>query len=119
MSLRLTPRNLEAAYEYLRGTAPFNKWRLPEADEVEFHVRPLTEAMGDHLASWRGKPHRIRICSNRCGKTMDLITTMAHEMTHLYQRQTDIKRWSSGHGPKFKRLAARVCRAHGFDPKVF
>jgi hypothetical protein len=118
MTLRLTPTILESAYELLRATPPFNKWSLPDADGVEFHVVVFDNAYGDHLAQSNGIP-RIRICNKKCNRLADLVLTMAHEMTHLYQRRTDGHRESAPHGPKFQRLAKNVCRAHGYDFKNF
>lgn len=118
MTLHLTPSILEATYEMLRVTPPFNKWGLPDADGVEFHVVVFENAYGDHLAKPNGVP-RIRICTKRCRKLTDLVSTMAHEMTHMYQRRTDGKRESLPHGPKYQRLAKSVCRAQGWDFKTF
>lgn len=118
MSLHLTPRILEATYELLRVMPPFNKWSLPDADGVEFHVVVFGNAYGDHLAQSNGIP-RIRICAKKCRKTADLVSTMAHEMTHLHQRRTDGRRESLPHGPKFKRLARAVCAAHGYELTTF
>jgi len=39
-----------------------------------------------------------------------------HEMIHLRQYLTGDH---EHHGPRFRRMAARVCAAHGFDPKTF
>jgi hypothetical protein len=113
VTLRLTPTIIETAYEYLRSTPPFNGWSLPSADDVEFHVVKFADAYGDHLAQANGTP-RIRICASRNRRTVNLILTLAHEMVHLHQRRTDGRRDSAPHGPKFKRLAKQVCRAHGF-----
>lgn len=119
MTLRLTPQVLELSYELLRATPPFNKWNLPDADGVEFHVVTFGgKAYGDHLHQANGTP-RIRICTKMCGRMSALVATMAHEMTHLHQRQTDGSKVSAPHGPKFKALAKRVCAAHGFDIKTF
>jgi predicted SprT family Zn-dependent metalloprotease len=46
-----------------------------------------------------------------------LLSTMAHEMIHLYQDETGTAR--GHHNPKFRKLAKRVCRIHGFDPESF
>ena len=42
--------------------------------------------------------------------------TLAHEMIHLRQHLTGDREL---HGPRFRRMATRVCIAHGFDPKIF
>lgn len=125
MSLHLTPAMLEAAYELLRATPPFNKWRLPEADDVEFHVTIIKNAMADyHYSHCLGDPqiHKIRVHAKRHPTLRELLESMAHEMVHIYQRGTVdhvVKRRSAVHGPKFKRLAAQVCRYHGFDAATF
>lgn len=112
---------LERAYEYLRATPPFNGWRLPHTDDVEFQVSAHPKEWGSYEFDLQGKDfHRITISNRYCGQTQSLIETMAHEMCHLKQR--DSERRSKpyvSHGPKFKRLAAAVCRQHGFDPKTF
>jgi hypothetical protein len=43
---------------------------------------------------------------------------MAHEMIHLHQRVTGMEN-SAQHNAAFRKLAAHVCRLHGFDPKAF
>jgi hypothetical protein len=40
----------------------------------------------------------------------------AHEMIHLRQYLTGDREL---HGPRFRRMAARACAVHGFDPKIF
>jgi predicted SprT family Zn-dependent metalloprotease len=41
---------------------------------------------------------------------------IAHEMIHLRQHLTNDR---EHHGPRFRRMRARVCAIHGFDPKTF
>lgn len=36
--LHLTLEMLEGAYEYLRTTPPFRRWKLPPGADIEFHV---------------------------------------------------------------------------------
>ena len=45
-----------------------------------------------------------------------MLAVSAHEMIHLRQHLTGDR---EHHGPRFRRMAARVCAVHGFDPKVF
>lgn len=117
--MHLTPLMLERCYDYLLSTPPFNKWRLPSADDVEFHIKDFGDRYADHTALKRR--HRIRICARLCRKNGDLVASMAHEMVHIHQRRLDRKRgrWSAGHGPVFKRLAKAVCRQHGWDVATF
>jgi hypothetical protein len=45
-----------------------------------------------------------------------LLAVRGHEMIHLRQHLTGDR---EHHGPRFRRIAARVCAIHGFDPKTF
>src|SRR5262245_60154554 len=103
-----------ATYEYLRGTKPFNRWKLPHGSGIKFGLLRLPETCGDYLYL-RGQ-HRIRISPLKIGNTLYLIETMAHEMTHLRQQMLVGR---SNHGALFKRLAAQVCKHHGLDEKAF
>jgi hypothetical protein len=58
----------------------------------------------------------IRVSEAKNGYTATLLATMAHEMCHLRQEFTGDR---GHHTAAFRRMAARVCRAHGFDLKTF
>ena len=122
--IHLTPEMLEATYELLRTTPPFRRWKLPEADDVEFHVTRHRVLSGQYTylrSKKRVLWHRIEI-STTCNKNLrDMMETMAHEMCHIRQRTADraAKTRTLTHGRAFKRLAALVCRHHGFNPKTF
>ena len=58
----------------------------------------------------------IRVSEAKNGFTVTLLASVAHEMCHLRQERIGDR---SHHGAKFKRMAAQVCRAHGFDLKTF
>lgn len=124
--MHLTPSILEAAYEYLRTTPPFNKWKLPHADGVEFCVDASTAEYGSYEFDLDQRKnddllHRITVSSFKAKSTLHLMETMSHEMTHLHQHVAGLKtRYRDvTHGPKFKRLATQVCKAHGFNLKTF
>lgn len=114
MSLRLTPDKLVAAYEFLRATEPFRGWGLPNGDEVGFAVVRDPGMFAD-FGMENGVP-MIRVSEARNGHTVTLLATLAHEMCHLRQEMTGDR---SHHGARFRRMAAQVCRAHGFDRKTF
>lgn len=114
--LPLTPDALRAAYDYLCETPPFRRWNLPDSDDVRFLV-----VRDPTLRGWyryQEARHVIAI-SRRCiGHTANLIATMAHEMIHLHEQNA--RACGRGeHSAAFKRWAAQVCRAHGFDPLLF
>lgn len=116
MSLKLTPESLRASYAYLRTTPPFNRWRMPQPDEVVFKV-----GRDRHTRGWivcePGKA-TITISENCIGQTASLMAVMAHEMLHLYQRETNMETGAE-HNAAFWQLANRVCKHHGFDRKLF
>lgn len=104
------------AYDLLRGTKPFNRWRLPAGDCLRFRVyrskseRGELERVGDRIT--------IGISEQSNGHLYSLFETLAHEMVHLRLIGLGVKSWDS-HGAQFERLARRVCIAHGFDPQGF
>lgn len=119
MSLPLTTDTLAAAYDYLRTTPPFDKWSLPESDEVKFTVvRART-----HFARyrWNGKQHTIEVSANAIGQTVTLIEKMAHEMIHLHLEDSDMESrgTQNTHSLWFRKFAVAVCKVHGFDVKAF
>jgi hypothetical protein len=114
MTLQLTPETLAAAYDFLRTTTPLAKWRLPESDEVGFHVVRKAGLSADFGVEG-GIPF-IRVSEDSNGHTITLLASIAHEMIHLRQHLTGDREL---HGPRFRRMAALVCATHGFDPKIF
>lgn len=115
MTLPLTLDTLRLAYDYLSETPPFNKWNLPESDDVEFRVVRDRGLFGWHNLE-NGK-HIIAVSTGTVGFTDTLLRTMAHEMVHIHERSTGPCK--SGHSAAFKRWSEQVCRVHGFDPKAF
>lgn len=114
MTLRLSPDLLAAAYDFLRQTDPFKGWKLPEGDDLGFSVirDPHTYANFNVV---EGVP-TIRVSETCVGHTSTLLAQISHEMCHLRQHLRGEK---DAHGASFKRMAASVCKAHGFDPKTF
>lgn len=113
--LHLTPNDLCAAYDLLRGTAPFKRWKLPEGEEVEFHfVKMRSQADCHH----DGRRHVIRIAANKHHTLLATIVTMAHEMVHLHLDKS-YPRDKSHHGSRFNKHADIVCKHHGFDRGQF
>ena len=87
---------------------------MPESDDVGFCVVRDPKMYADF--GMEGGTPVIRISEAKNGYTSTLLATMGHEMIHLRQ---EIIRDRSHHGALFKRMAAQVCRAHGFDLKTF
>ena len=113
-----TPEMVEAAYEFLRTTPPFRRWRLPPGEELEFYVRHARHYVGLCHEAQGAMPARITVSSRWVGLPATLLLVVAHEMVHLYQA----RRGTSGpgeHNQEFHRLARRVCTVHGFDYRSF
>lgn len=115
--MKLTPDLLAAAYELLRQTAPFDKWNLPEPEDVMFSVLRTATLFGDYNT----KPqHTIRLSSQRHTRLTGVLATMAHEILHLHLGKMGCHKDSERHGPAFRLLAGEVCANHPeFDPAVF
>lgn len=118
MRLNLTPEMIEAAYELLRTTPPFKRWKLPEADDVGFQIIRTEHTRGTFHVTHGGRP-TIAISHKCIGSLHSLVATVAHEMVHMYEDTVHSARSDVMHGARFKRLAAQVCRHHGFDEKLF
>ena len=114
MTLPLDPGMLEAAYEFLRATPPFRRWKLPAGEAIEFHVIASQELRG--RCTGCGRHQTIAISARTIGHTHSLMMAMAHEMVHVRDNLSGIR---AHHGSAFRRGAAEVCRYHGFDPKLF
>jgi hypothetical protein len=115
MTLPLTPDTLRAAYDYLCTTPPFNRWNLPDSEDIVFRVARDRQHCG-----WYNKKHRYVIAVSRhfIGRTLSLLETMGHEMVHLHAERTGAG-GRGEHSAAFKRWAAQVCKVHGFDPQLF
>ena len=117
MTLRLTPDIIEAAYNFIKATLPFSRWKLPSADEIEFHVG-RAQIYGCHSHEG-GTKHRIMVSEGKVGRTLSLIATIAHECIHLYQAENGLETKNTEHNADFHKRAKRICALHGYDPKLF
>lgn len=118
--LPLTPEVLAAAYDYLASTSPFNRWNLPDSEDVKFRVIRSRKVFAQYV--WEDGSHTIEVSSATIGHTLTLLETMAHELVHVHLRQTGMESRSGDantHNMAFRKLAAQVCATHGFDLKAF
>lgn len=119
MTLPLTPETLAAAYDYLRTTPPFDKWSLPESEDVKFKVTRSRRWFARY--HWNGNRHTIEVSTNSVAYSSTLLSKMSHEMVHLHLEELnmDNRGGPDTHSGAFRRLAEDVCKFHGFDPKAF
>lgn len=117
MALLFNKDALRAAYNYLNETPPFNKWNLPDGDDVDFQVVRGRRYFGWH--TFDGRKHAIAISRATVRNTPALLTTMAHEMIHVHEREAKACRSDVQHTGAFMKWAAQVCKCHGFELKGF
>lgn len=117
MSVLITRDALRAAYDFLCETPPFNKWNLPDSEDIEFKVAKDPSTMGWH--TFDGTKHVVVVSSATVGHTSNMIETLAHEMIHVHEAHSKACSRGAEHSAAFRRWAAQVCRIHGFDPKAF
>ena len=120
MTLPLTPDMLEAAYNYLKVTPPFNRWKLPDTDDVSFKLSKSQKEFANY--QWDGKNHTITVSILSVGHTATLLQYMAHEVIHMFLEEKGLESKTGGpdvHNLHFKKFALQVCGYHGFDPKAF
>lgn len=110
--MHLTPGILEAAYEYLRATPPFNRWKLPDPDTLVFRVMKTRHPA--ECALWDDGRWSIDVSTEGQSHTATLLEAVAHEMCHLHQ---GLRKMPLRHNAEFRRMVKQVCREHGFDPK--
>jgi hypothetical protein len=110
--LRLSPATLESGYEFLRTTAPFKGWRLPEPDGVAFVVSRSRLHRAQFV--WDAPP-RLEVSERFVSHTATLMALIAHEMVHLRLWLKGGDRVDVHHSAAFLRDWAAVCRHHGFD----
>jgi hypothetical protein len=109
---------VEAQYELLKLTPPFNRWKLPPGDEVEFFICKLKDREADYV-SWTDGRMRIRLSIEHV-KTLDrLAMTLGHEMIHMHMDRAKIPAGRNFHGWRFQRFARAVCLAHDWDVTRF
>lgn len=117
MTLPLHPEILAGAYDYLKTTPPFNRWNLPESEDVLFIVTRSKKVMGTH--STQNGRHVIEVSRFKVGYTGTLMALMAHEIIHLHQNAVGMETKGVEHNAAFDKLAKHVCKYHGFDPHEF
>lgn len=114
----LTPEMIEGSYIYLRVSPPFNRWGLPEPDDLAFKVASTRNCSG-WFRTAPGAVDEIAI-SRRCvSSPAALLPVMAHEMIHLYQHRRGIVSRRAEHNADFHRRARLVCKSLTFDYAAF
>ena len=117
MAFTITPDMVRATYDLLCATPPFNKWNLPDSDDIVFKIdRSKT------TSAWQtfdGERHTIG-ASQECISSLELLVRYtAHEMVHVHEANVSVDRSDVAHSAAWKKWALQVCKIHGFDQKAF
>jgi len=112
--MKLTPAQVQLAYDFLRSHPPFNKWRLPESQGVILKVMNSDMCFGDYEPD----PHTIRVSKTHCEHFMHVMETVAHEMVHLAAEKMGHHNHAE-HDETFKTLAKEVCGLWGWKEATF
>lgn len=110
MTLKVSEGLLRAAYEFVRATDPKFWRKLPHADEVDFKVIKSKTHFGDCDGE------ALRVSSAKHSHAVTILATVSHEMAHMLDF---IEGGDGAHGVKFHKLARRICKVLGLDPKAF
>lgn len=118
--MHITPDMVEQAYELLRTTLPFRRWKLPHPDALTFRVSGHVDRYGhyDNHDRKPGKFDEILISAKLVTDLDMLIRVVAHEMVHQRLNLLRVRGWHQ-HGPSFQRVADLVCKRHKFDRAAF
>lgn len=119
MSLKLSPSILRLAYDLLCATEPFSRWNLPDGEDVTFQVLRTRNVSAQIYTDGTKRPI-ISISGGTNGHINTVLSSLAHEMVHLHEHRCKIRfRGADHHGAAFRKWAAQVCEAHGYDLKLF
>jgi len=110
----ITPARLRHFYESIAKSPPCITWKLPSADKVTIKVARVYNAFG----MFEDDPYTITICPKHCTTLLEAFETMAHEMVHLKRCVDKDPDWDD-HEEPFRKLAAEICQAWGFDSAKF
>lgn len=120
MALIINKGMLGPAYDYLRATKPFSGWKLPPASDVIFGIIPNKDRCAHYYRRQRDHRHVIECSSHWNTRHVMLLSSLSHEMCHLYLHLTKRHSRRNPHNAEFWRLADRICKVHiEFDRTVF
>jgi hypothetical protein len=122
MTLALNKERLVLLYDFLSECPPFDKWNMPDSDDVIFKVTRSKDTSGYHKQWHIGRKkdkHEIGISAYCCGWMNKLVWVMAHEMLHLHQAEVDMESPHTMHNAAFIKLGKMICKIHGYDPHEF
>ena len=112
--MKLTAKQVQATYDFLRAMPPFCNWRIPESQSVIIKVSNSQMVMGEYESD----PHMVSISRVMNNNYDDVLQTVAHEMAHL-ACEKDGTECHADHGDSFKAKAKEVCDVWGWKVEKF
>jgi hypothetical protein len=117
--MKFTSEILEKAYVFLCSMPPFDRWKLPDSNQIEFTASQTRYHQGEYSRYIRGPKkgtHTIAISRYRIRHLTTLLKIMGHEMIHLKLAIDGTETPGTEHNAEFVRLLDIVCRRQGWDP---
>ncbi len=114
MPIALNIEILAHCYDMLAATPVMAKLNLPPSEDIKFRLIRKKDRFAHHEVI--GGVHHIAISTRFVGTFQTLITTMSHEMIHIWQDRCDIPR---DDGKGFQKMADKICKALEFDRLIF
>lgn len=120
MTLQLTPAIARSAYDFLCECPPFDRWNMPDGDDIGFKIVADQNLHGWLLSTGRGRrrKHTLVLSSATISHLTTFLSVLAHEMIHLHLELTGQSKGGE-HNKAFRVLAERTAKRLGFDPKAF
>jgi hypothetical protein len=112
MTLKLTPELLRSVYDMIVQTDTKFWAAMPASKNLKFAV-VKSQAF---YAETDGEVLRVSEAKN--GHIDSVIISVAHEMVHVLRQKKGFSDWDR-HGAAFNKMARRVSKRCGFDPKSF
>ncbi len=113
----LTPDLLRSTYNMLCEVAPFDKWNLPDGEDINFKVTRDKKYMGWWL--YKEGKRTIGISKINVTRLDTMIQVMMHEMVHVHEENVHVSRKDVMHSEAWKRWADEVCQIHHIAPDSF
>ena len=112
----LTAQRMAHIYDCIREFPPYNRWKLPPSDEVEFRLTARTDRHGDFSTTCYNPLDNPRIMLSYVKHSHfdSVVRTLAHEMIHLAQAIAKTAT-ATEHNEDFQERAKLVCKNFGFD----
>ena len=113
MAKLLTKQNLRKIYKLFCTLPPFNEYKMPQPQKVQFGIIDTNDVLG----YFHSEPYRIEIDVAN-DSWLKLSETMLHEMVHLCRCHNNHNDFTE-HNAKFDIYAKRICSLYNLNLEEF